>query len=125
VIKKLAGSVPILGVCLGHQAIGEVFGGTVVRAPLPVHGKAATLHHDGQGIFRGLVQDIRAARYHSLVVDQSTIPKCLQVSATSRDGLVMALRHRELPIEGVQFHPESILTGEGRKILRNFLEDTP
>ena len=121
VIKRFAGRVPILGVCLGHQAIGEVFGGRVVRAPAPVHGKAAVLHHDGKGIFRGLAQDIRAARYHSLVVEQCSIPKCLQVSATSGDGLVMALRHRELPIEGVQFHPESILTDYGHEMIGNFL----
>lgn len=121
VIARLAGKVPILGVCLGHQAIGEVFGGKVVRAPTPVHGKSVSLQHDGLGIFRGLPQNIRAARYHSLVVDRQSVPECLQVSATSSDGLVMALRHRELPVEGVQFHPESILTNEGHEMIRNFL----
>ena len=122
IIENFAGKVPILGVCLGHQAIGEVFGGKVVRAPAPVHGKPVSLQHDGLGVFRGLPQQLRAARYHSLVVDRETLPACLEVSATSADGLIMGLRHREFAVEGVQFHPESILTQEGHRMIQNFLQ---
>ena len=112
---------PVLGVCLGHQAIGEVFGGVVERAPEPVHGKTARVHHDGHGVFAGLPSPFEATRYHSLVVRRQGLPACLEVSAETEDGLVMGLRHREHPIEGVQFHPESILTDAGHDLLRNFL----
>lgn len=121
VVERFAGRVPILGVCLGHQAIGQFYGGKVVRAPVPVHGKAVTVRHDGRTIFEGLANGFAAGRYHSLVVDRESLPECLEVSAESPDGLVMALRHRSVPVEGVQFHPESILTEHGRQLLRNFL----
>ena len=114
---------PLLGVCLGHQAIGLAFGGRVVRAPMPVHGKTSLVEHDRAGIFAGLTSPFEAARYHSLVVAEDDLPDALVVSARTRDdGIVMGLRHREFPIHGVQFHPESILTGPGRQILRNFLQ---
>jgi anthranilate synthase/aminodeoxychorismate synthase-like glutamine amidotransferase len=122
VVERFAGKVPILGVCLGHQAIGQHFGGRVVRAPEPVHGKPVRVTHDGRTIFEDVPNDFEAGRYHSLIVDREEWPDCLEVSAESPDGLVMALRHRELPVEGVQFHPESILTEHGRKLLQNFLE---
>jgi anthranilate synthase/aminodeoxychorismate synthase-like glutamine amidotransferase len=122
VIRHFAGKLPILGVCLGHQAIGEVFGGKVVSAPALVHGKATDVLHDGKTIFRGLPSPFSAGRYHSLVVAPESVPAVLEVSATTGAGVVMGLRHRELPIEGVQFHPESILTGEGCHLLQNFLE---
>ncbi|RKH15019.1 aminodeoxychorismate/anthranilate synthase component II [Corallococcus sp. CA047B] len=122
VIRAFAGRVPLLGVCLGHQSIGQVFGAKVVRAPVPVHGKTAEVEHRGQGVFRGLPQPFIAARYHSLVVDRDSLPGCLEVTAWSGD-LVMGLRHRELAgLEGVQFHPESFLTREGPRLLANFLE---
>jgi len=120
-IREMAGIVPILGVCLGHQAIGRAFGGDVVRGREPVHGKTSEIRHDGRTVFSGLSQPMTATRYHSLVVDPSTLPPVLEVSAWCDDDVIMGLRHRELPIEGVQFHPESILTGEGRDLLRNFL----
>lgn len=120
-IKHFAGKVPILGVCLGHQAIGQHFGGNVVRGPEPVHGKLVTIRHDGRTLFNGIPQDFNAGRYHSLVVERKTVPGELEISAESPDGLVMALRHKELPIEGVQFHPESILTEHGKKLLQNFI----
>ena len=123
VIRALGQRTPILGVCLGHQAIGAVFGGQVVRAGVPMHGKTSTIEHDGRGVFKGISGPFVASRYHSLVVADETFPKALEVTARTReDGTVMGLRHREWPIHGVQFHPESILTGEGRTILRNFLE---
>jgi anthranilate synthase/aminodeoxychorismate synthase-like glutamine amidotransferase len=112
---------PVLGVCLGLQAIGEVYGGDIVRAPSLMHGKTSPIEHDGTGVFRGLPSPLTATRYHSLVIDPTTIPSCLEVTATS-DDVVMAVRHRTLPIEGVQFHPESILTVAGHDLLRNFLE---
>ena len=121
-LEKFAGRVPMLGVCLGHQAIGQVFGGKVVRAPVPVHGKPVEIKHDGKMIFKGLDADFQAGRYHSLVVERETLPDCLEISATSPDGLIMAMRHKTHRIEGVQFHPESILTGEGKKLLQNFLD---
>ncbi len=121
-IERFAGRVPLLGVCLGHQAIGEVFGGRVVRAPVPVHGKSSEICHDGKTIFEGLEYRFRAGRYHSLIVERETLPECLEISATTPDGLIMGLRHRELPVEGVQFHPESILTTEGKTLLANFLK---
>ena len=113
---------PIFGVCLGHQAIGQAFGGDVVRAPVPVHGKLSEVTHGGQGLFRGINGPFRATRYHSLVVDRATMPSTLAVTAETSDRLVMGLAHTSLPVHGVQFHPESILTGEGLRILRNFLE---
>ncbi len=122
VIKRLAGKVPILGVCLGHQAIGQSFGGKVVRAPYLMHGKVSEICHDNRTIFKGLPYRFPATRYHSLIVERKSLPKCLEVSATSTDGLIMGLRHREFPVEGVQFHPESILTHEGKKLLENFLQ---
>ena len=121
VIKRFSDRIPILGVCLGHQAIGQHFGGKVVRAPEPVHGKPVEVRHDGKTIFEGIDGNFTAGRYHSLVVDRESIPDCLEISAESPDGLVMGMRHRSLPIEGVQFHPESILTEHGKTMLRNFL----
>jgi anthranilate synthase/aminodeoxychorismate synthase-like glutamine amidotransferase len=120
IVKRLAGRVPTLGVCLGHQAIVEAFGGEVGRARELVHGKASSVRHDGEGIFRGLPQDFQAGRYHSLAATR--IPDVLAISATAADGEVMAVRHPELPIDGVQFHPESVLTPVGRDLARNFLE---
>ena len=113
--------VPVLGVCLGHQCIGQLYGGDVVRAPHVMHGKTSQISHDGAGVFRGLPNPFTATRYHSLVVDRESVPACLEIAAESEDGLVMGLRHREFPIEGVQFHPESILTDAGHDLLRNFL----
>ena len=114
--------IPVLGVCLGHQCIGELYGGEIVRASEIVHGKASFVEHDGEGVFAGLPNPLEATRYHSLVVDPETVPDVLTVSARTRDGLIMGLRHTSLPIEGVQFHPESILTGEaGKQLLANFL----
>jgi anthranilate synthase/aminodeoxychorismate synthase-like glutamine amidotransferase len=121
VIERLAGAKPILGVCLGHQCIGQVFGGEVVRAGTVMHGKTSLVHHDGKGVLAGLPQPFEATRYHSLVVDAGSVPPELEVTARTDDGVVMALRHRELPIEGVQFHPESILTHAGHQLLANFL----
>jgi anthranilate synthase/phosphoribosyltransferase len=121
VVRELAGEMPILGVCLGHQVIGSVMGGRVVRGPAPVHGKTSLVRHDGRTIFRGLPNPLEATRYHSLVVDRDSLPDCLEITGTTDDGLVMGLRHRELSVEGVQFHPESILTGAGKKLLENFL----
>jgi len=121
IIRELSGSVPILGVCLGHQAIGEAFGGRVIRAPKPIHGKASEVTHDGRGAFEGLPQPLAVGRYHSLMVERETLPRELEITAQTRDGLIMGLRHRELPVEGVQFHPESVLTPNGKKILANFL----
>ena len=114
--------VPVLGVCLGHQAIGALYGGDVVRAPHVMHGKTSTITHDGLGVFTGVPNPITATRYHSLVVERASVPDVLEVTAESEDGLVMGLRHRELPIEGVQFHPESILTESGHRMLANFLD---
>jgi anthranilate synthase component 2 len=122
-IRRLGQKTPILGVCLGHQAIGAVFGGSVVRAGVPMHGKTSTIEHDGKGVFSGIGEPFVASRYHSLVVAEQGLPPELEVSArTKEDGTIMGLRHRTWPLHGVQFHPESILTGEGRRILRNFLE---
>ncbi len=121
VIQKFAGRMPILGVCLGHQAIGQAFGGKVVRAPEIMHGKTSPIHHDSKTIFSGLPCPFPATRYHSLIVERESLPKCLEISATSPDGLIMGLRHKESKVEGVQFHPESVLTEVGKKLLANFL----
>ncbi|WP_412070484.1 anthranilate synthase component II [Rubrivirga sp. IMCC43871] len=124
VIERFGEGTPILGVCLGHQAIGEVFGGRVVHAPTLMHGKTSRVHHDGRTVFDGVEQDFVATRYHSLVLDRASLPHVLEVSAETADGVVMALRHRERPIEGVQFHPESILTTEGPRLVRNWVLST-
>lgn len=122
IIAAFGPHTPILGVCLGHQAIGQVYGGRVVRAPEPVHGKTSLMYHRGEGVFRGLPTPFAANRYHSLIVDGSTLPQELEITAETDDGLIMGLRHRSFPVEGVQFHPESIMTPVGKDLLRNFLE---
>ena len=122
VLREFGERLPILGVCLGHQAIGQIFGGKVVRAPEPVHGKPVEIRHDGKTIFAGLPPQFEAGRYHSLIVEREGLPDCLEISATSPDGLIMGLRHKTYKIEGVQFHPESILTPAGKKLLQNFLK---
>ena len=121
VVREFAGRVPILGVCLGHQCIAEVYGGQIVRAPELVHGKTSLIHHDGRGVFEGLPQPFDATRYHSLVVEPSSVPDVLEVTARTDNGLIMGVRHRELAVEGVQFHPESILTTAGMDLLGNYL----
>ena len=121
VIRQFGARIPILGVCLGHQGIGHAFGGDVVRAPVLMHGKVSSIQHDGRGVFAGVSQPFVAGRYHSLIVADPP-PAVLEISARTDDGIIMGLRHREWPVHGVQFHPESVLTGEGRRILRNFLE---
>ena len=121
VITTFAGRVPVLGVCLGHQCIGQVYGGEVVRAPQVMHGKTSLIRHHDAGVFAGLPEPLEATRYHSLVVDRASVPDCLEITAETDDGVVMGLRHRELAVEGVQFHPESILTVGGHDLLRNFL----
>jgi anthranilate synthase component 2 len=120
-IERLAGKVPILGVCLGHQAIGQAFGGKVVRAGQVMHGKVSRIEHDAKGVFRELPNPLVATRYHSLVVEQASLPACLEVTARSEDGEIMGLRHRSLPVEGVQFHPEALLTQHGHEMLQNFI----
>ena len=125
VIERFAGERPILGVCLGHQCIGQVFGGEIVRAPAVMHGKTSMISHDGAGVLAGLPNPFEATRYHSLVVDRASVPDVLEVTAESEDGTLMALRHRELPVEGVQFHPESVLTHAGKDLLANFLAMAP
>ena len=126
IIERMAGKVPILGVCLGHQCIGEVFGGKVVRAGRLMHGKTSPIEHDGRSIFTGLENPFEATRYHSLVVEEETLPDCLEITArTADEAELMGFRHSELPVEGVQFHPESFLTIEGNGLLRNFIEDSP
>ena len=121
-IERFAGEIPILGVCLGHQSGGQAFGGKVISAPDIMHGKVSKIHHDGRTIFEHLPQDFIATRYHSLIVERESLPDCFEISAETADGLIMGLRHREKPVEGVQFHPESILTDEGKPLLKNFLE---
>ena len=121
-IRRFSGNIPLLGVCLGHQAIGQAFGGEVVRAPYLMHGKVSQIHHDGRTLFAGLENPFTATRYHSLIVKRETLPDCFEVSAETADGLIMGLRHKTMPVEGVQFHPESILTSEGKKLLKNFLD---
>ena len=120
-IDRFSGKIPILGVCLGHQAIGQAFGGRVIPAPYLMHGKISRIHHDCKTIFQGLPDGFPATRYHSLMVEKEGLPPCLEISATSADGLIMGLRHREFPVEGVQFHPESVLTTYGKQLLDNFL----
>ncbi len=122
VIRHFAGKIPLLGVCLGHQAMGQAFGGRVVRAPYVMHGKTSQILHDGRTIFEGVENPFTATRYHSLIVDRASVPPALEVSATTSDGLVMGLRHREFVCEGVQFHPESIITAAGKRLLGNFLK---
>ncbi|HEY0762446.1 MAG TPA: aminodeoxychorismate/anthranilate synthase component II [Pyrinomonadaceae bacterium] len=121
VIQRFAGKIPLLGVCLGHQAIGQAFGGRVIRAPELMHGKASEVRHDGKTIFAGISEPFLAGRYHSLIVEKESLPSSLEISAYTADDIIMGLRHRELKVEGVQFHPESILTSEGKKLLANFL----
>lgn len=121
-IRSASETIPIFGVCLGHQSVGEVFGGDVVRAPMPIHGKMATIHHTGATLFRGIDGPFQATRYHSLVVKRETLPDCLQITAQTPDDLIMALSHKTRPVYGVQFHPESITSQHGHKILRNFLD---
>lgn len=121
-IRVLGPTVPVLGVCLGHQAIGEVYGGEITYAPILMHGKTSEVLHGGQGVFQGLTNPFTATRYHSLVVDRSSIPDALEITAETSDGIVMGLRHKEHPVEGIQFHPESVLTTEGPRIIDNWLE---
>ena len=124
-IERAASACPVLGVCLGHQAIGQGFGGRVIRAPAPMHGKVSLIHHDGTGVFAGLPNPFPATRYHSLIVERESLPASLRVNAWTEDGLIMGLRHERLPVHGVQFHPESIETGAGYGLLRNFLSLVP
>ncbi len=121
-IRAFAGKIPIFGVCLGHQSIAQVFGGDVIRAEQLMHGKTSDIYHDGKTVFAGLEQPFSAARYHSLIVKKETLPACFEISAWTKDDEIMAIRHKELPIEGVQFHPESIITSYGKDMLRNFIE---
>jgi len=129
VIKKFAGSVPLLGICLGHQSIGQAFGGNIVRARKVMHGKLSSIHHNGEGVLQGLNNPFTATRYHSLVIEKDTLPDCLEITAWTEDESgsvdeIMAVRHKELPVEGVQFHPESILSEHGHQLLKNFLQST-
>ncbi|HCW89885.1 MAG TPA: anthranilate/aminodeoxychorismate synthase component II [Marinobacter sp.] len=128
-IRHFAGKLPILGICLGHQAIGQVYGGNIIRAGQVMHGKVSPVYHEDQGVFRGLSNPLQATRYHSLVIDKSSLPDCLEVTAWTRNGdgsmeEIMGVRHKNLPIQGVQFHPESIMTEQGHELLRNFLKQT-
>jgi anthranilate synthase component 2 len=122
VVEKASPEMPVLGVCLGHQAIGQAYGGRVVRGEEPVHGKTAKILHDGEGVYRGLPQGFEATRYHSLVIEPESVPECLTVTSWTEDGVIMGVRHKDRPVEGVQFHPESVLTRSGRELLKNFLE---
>lgn len=121
-IRTLGGKVPILGICLGHQAIGEVFGGKIVRAAEIIHGKVSPIRHNGRGLYAGLPQDVEVGRYHSLIIDRATLPDCFEVTSELADGTIMGVRHKEMDIEGIQFHPESILTPAGRTMMQNFLD---
>ncbi|MDA7876632.1 aminodeoxychorismate/anthranilate synthase component II [Akkermansiaceae bacterium] len=122
VIEAFGGSIPVFGVCLGHQSIGQVYGGEVVRAETLMHGKTSMIHHEGKSVFKGLSNPFEATRYHSLIVKKETLPDCLEVTAWTDDDIIMGLKHKELNVHGVQFHPESILTDEGKALLKNFLE---
>ena len=124
IIETFGSRIPTLGICLGHQAIGQVYGGRVIRAPEPMHGKTSAIFHNGGGLFRSLPQPFEAIRYHSLIGERATLPDALEITAEAADGLIMGLRHRTYPVEGVQFHPESILTPAGKDILRTFLQDS-
>lgn len=124
VVRAFSESHPILGICLGHQIIAQYFGARIVRAPEPVHGKVFAMHHDGKGLFEGIPSPYQVTRYHSLMIEPSSLPDCLEVTATTEDGIIMGIRHRWLPIEGVQFHPEAILTQYGLELLANFLKAT-
>ena len=121
-IEKAAGKVPLLGVCLGHQAIGQAYGGKVIRAPLPMHGKLSEIRHTDKGVFKGLPQPVEVTRYHSLIVERETLPDCLEITAETDDGIIMGLQHKTHPVHGVQFHPESIASQKGHALLANFLE---
>lgn len=121
-VQHFTGKIPILGVCLGHQSIGQAFGGKIVGAPTIMHGKVSEIHHRGQSIFQGLPEPFIATRYHSLIVEKDSLPNCLEITAETDDGVIMGLRHRDMAVDGVQFHPESILTGEGKNLLQNFLD---
>jgi len=121
-VKESAGRVPLLGVCLGHQAIGQAYGGKVVRAPVCMHGKISEIHHTGKGVFKDLPNPFEATRYHSLIVERTSLPDCFEITAETDDGLIMGIEHKELPLHGVQFHPESIATQHGHALLKNFLE---
>jgi len=121
-IRHFAGKIPILGVCLGHQAIGAAYGADIIRAPMLMHGKTSIIHHDGKTLFAGLTNPFEATRYHSLVIKRETLPDCLEISAWTKDEIIMGVRHKEFLVEGVQFHPESILTAIGKDLLRNFLQ---
>lgn len=121
-IAKAGSKIPLLGVCLGHQAIGQVYGGKVIRAPIPMHGKLSTIRHNSKGVFRGLPHEFQVTRYHSLIVERKTLPDCLEITAETSDGLIMGLQHKSHPVQGVQFHPESIASEQGHAILANFLE---
>jgi anthranilate synthase component II len=123
-IQRFAGKIPVLGVCLGHQSIGQAFGGHIVHAKVLMHGKTSAIEHTGDGVFHALPSPLQATRYHSLVIERETLPDCLEVTAWSDDGEIMGVRHKTLPVEGVQFHPESILTEHGHELLRNFLQGT-
>jgi len=123
-VTRFAGKLPILGICLGHQVIGDAFGANVIRAPQPVHGKTALIRHEGRGLYANLPQPFTAGRYHSLIVDRPTLPDCFEVTATNDEGLIMGMKHRQFNVQGVQFHPESILTPEGTTLLGNFLAAT-
>jgi len=124
-IQKFAGKIPILGVCLGHQSIGQAFGGRIVHAKQLMHGKTSAIHHNDVGVFKGLPNPFQATRYHSLVIERASLPDCLEITAWTDDGEIMGVRHKTLAVEGVQFHPESILTEHGHKLLQNFLEEGP
>jgi anthranilate synthase/aminodeoxychorismate synthase-like glutamine amidotransferase len=121
VVKELGPKIPLLGVCLGHQSIGHAFGGKVIRAPYLMHGKVSAIHHKGTDIYKGLPNPFTATRYHSLIVERTSLPKCLAITSETEDGIIMGIRHKEYPIYGVQFHPEAILTENGKKLLKNFL----
>lgn len=123
VIREFAGKIPILGVCLGHQSIGHAFGGNIVRADRLMHGKTSPIKHDGRGVFAGVPQDFTATRYHSLLIERDSLPDCLEITAETEEGEIMGVRHKSLPVEGVQFHPESVLTEHGRTLLQNFVSN--